>query len=375
MRLLSFLLLLAPLAASQERFPGSAALDETIQEAIAADQLPGAVVLAGQGERILHRKAYGRRSLQPSIETMSLDTVFDAASLTKVVATTCSVMKLFEAGKIRLADPVTRYLPDFQGGKSDITVRHLLTHFSGLRPDVDLKPEWSGYDTGIHLALVDNPVAAPGERFIYSDINFILLGEVVHRVSGRMLNEFAEAEIFGPLRMKDTSFLPSAGKVPRIAPTERVAEGMLRGKVHDPSTRRMGGVAGHAGLFTTAADLARFARMILNDGELDGLRLFQPETVRLMTSVQSPDSVPARRGLGWDIDSPYSRPRGGLFPLGSFGHTGFTGTSIWMDLARDRHVVLLTNRVHPTRDNQAIKEFRPLIHDLVNEALDGEGGG
>ncbi len=374
MRLLSFLLLLAPLAASQERFPGSAALDVAIQEAIAADQLPGAVVLAGQGERILHRKAYGRRSLQPSIETMSLDTVFDAASLTKVVATTCSVMKLFEAGRIRLADPVTRYLPDFQGGKSDITVRHLLTHFSGLRADVDLKPEWSGYDTGIHLALVDRPVAGPGEKFIYSDINFILLGEIVRVVSGKPLDVYAREEIFQPLGMKDTGYRPADTLRTRIAPTEIWKGQVLRGVVHDPTTRFMGGVAGHAGLFTTAADLSRWCRMLLNGGELDGVRLFSALTVRKFTEPNTPPHQPVMRGLGFDIDSQYSTNRGELYPPGSFGHTGFTGTSVWIDPTSRSYVILMGNSVHP-RLRPALAPLRSRVATIVAASLGVAPGG
>jgi uncharacterized protein YbbC (DUF1343 family) len=183
--------------------------------------------------------------------------------------------------------------------------------------------------------------------FRYSDVNFILLGEVVQRVSGRNLAEFAAAEIFRPLKMQTTSYSPKSAQLPRIAPTQQAAEGMLRGKVHDPTARRMGGVAGHAGVFTTASDLARFARMLLNEGELEGVRLFKPETVKLMTSVQSAEQVLSRRGLGWDIDSPYSRPRGALFPLGSFGHTGWTGAALWIDPFSRTFWILLSNRVHP----------------------------
>jgi len=361
------LALLPALLFSAQRFKGSDALDTLIEDAILADQIPGAVCLAGKisGEPgsliILHRKAYGSRAVVPAREQMTDDTIFDAASLTKVVATTSSVMKLFEQGKIRLNDKVTDYLPGFQNGRSDITVRHLLTHFSGLRPDVDLKPEWSGYETGIEKALVDVPIAEPGQRMIYSDINFILLGEIVRKVSGRPLDEFARDEIFKPLGMSESTFNPPAGWIPRIAPTEMNNGKPLRGVVHDPTTRFMGGVAGHAGLFTTADDLGRFAVMMINLGALpNGQRLFSPLTVRKFTEPQTPPHQPTLRGLGWDMDSAYSGNRGELFPIGSYGHTGFTGTSMWIDPATRTFVILLTNSVHP--------RLRPAITSLRGKA-------
>jgi uncharacterized protein YbbC (DUF1343 family) len=244
---------------------------------------------------------------------------------------------------------VTDYIPEFQGGKSEITLRNLFTHFSGLAPDVNLKPEWSGNDTGLRLAYTTKPTGPPGVRHVYSDINFILLGELVHRLSGKPLNEYARENIFLPLGMKDTTFLPPASWTPRIAPTERPDKSALplRGVVHDPTSRFMGGVAGHAGLFSTADDLARFAQMMLNEGELDGVRVFNPLTVAKFTEPQTPPDQPVLRGLGWDIDSPYSSNRGELFPIGSYGHTGFTGTSIWIDPSTQTYVILLANSVHP----------------------------
>ncbi len=330
-----------------EAFPASAALDSAIEQAIGEDQIPGAVLLIGHRDKIVHRKAYGHRTMEPQPEAMTVDTIFDAASLTKIVATTAAVMKLFEQGKLRLNDRVTQYIPDFQGGTSDITVRNLLTHFSGLRPDLDLHPPWSGYETGIRLALIDAPTAPPGARFVYSDINFLLLGEIVHRLSGKTLAEFAAEEIFRPLGMKDTMFQPPPELWPRIAPTEVVEGRLLRGVVHDPTSRYMGGIAGHAGLFTTADDLSRFAEMMLGEGEREGVRIFSPLTVRKFTTPQSPPDQPILRGLGWDIDSPYSGNRGELFPVGSYGHTGFTGTSLWIDPVSRTYVILLTNSVHP----------------------------
>ncbi|HEY1342696.1 MAG TPA: exo-beta-N-acetylmuramidase NamZ domain-containing protein [Bryobacteraceae bacterium] len=340
---------LAATALSAQTFSGGPALDQVINEAIAQGRLPGAVLVVGHNGQIVYEKAYGKRALVPQVEAMTLDTMFDCASLTKVVATTSSLMKLFEQGKFRLNDKVTDYIPEFQGGKSAITIRNLMTHFSGLQPDVPLKNPWTGYETGIHLAEVDPPAGLPGARYVYSDINFIMMGEIVHRLSGQMLSDYARQNVFLPLGMKETMFQPPASLVPRIAPTERLAGGApLRGVVHDPTARNMGGVAGHAGLFSTAADLARFAQMLLNGGELDGVRFVSPLTIEKFTEPQSPPDQPILRGLGWDIDSPHSGNRGELFPIGSFGHTGFTGTSIWIDPSTKSYVILLANSVHPT---------------------------
>ncbi|MGO9239888.1 MAG: exo-beta-N-acetylmuramidase NamZ domain-containing protein [Bryobacteraceae bacterium] len=353
---------------AQAQFGAGPALDAAIEKAIAAGQTPGAVVLAGQPGRVLYRKAYGERAVEPWRERMSEDTIFDAASLTKVIATTASIMKLFEQGKVRLNGRVTDYLPEFQGGKSDITVRDLMTHFSGLRPDLDLEPAWSGYGTGVRMALVDKPRTPPGERFVYSDINFILMGEIVRVVSGKPLNEYAEEEIFRPLGMSETRFLPPPGWRARIAPTERENGTPLRGVVHDPTARMMGGVAGHAGLFTTADDLAKFAEMMLNLGQYHGVRLFSPLTVRKFTEPNTPPRQPVMRGLGWDIDSAFSSNRGELFPLGSYGHTGFTGTSIWIDPSTRTYVILLSNSVHPQR-RPPLNGLRAEVATIVAAAL------
>ncbi|MDX2266794.1 MAG: DUF1343 domain-containing protein [Bryobacter sp.] len=344
MRLIFFFLISSLLLLAQPTIPG---LDEVIETAIQKGEVPGVVCLIGQGNDVLHYKAYGKRALEPVPEAMTLDTIFDAASLTKVVATTSSILKLLEEGKVRLNDPVTAYLPKFQGGKSNITVRHLLTHYSGLRPDVDLEPAWTGHELGIEKALIDKPVAEPGARFIYSDINFILLGEIVRQLSGKRLDQFAKENIFLPLGMNETTYLPPAHWRPRIAPTEKLPNDAmpLRGVVHDPTTRYMEGVAGHAGMFTTAEDLAKFARMIL----AKGAPLFSPLTIAAATRVQSPPGMADLRGLGWDIDSRFSGNRGDLFPVGSFGHTGFTGTSLWIDPSTNSYVILLGNHVHPFR--------------------------
>jgi len=361
---------LAAGAACAQTFSAGPLLDQAIHQAIEEGRIPGAVLLIGHQGRVVYRKAYGNRALVPVAELMTVDTIFDLASLTKVVATTPSLMKLFEQGKFRLNDPVTRYLPEFQGGHSDITVRNLMTHFSGMPPDLPIHPPWSGYETGIRMAMREKPAGPPGVRFVYSDINFILLGEMVHRLSGQMLSDYARQKIFLPLGMKDTMFLPPASLVPRIAPTERYGTSALplRGVVHDETSRYMGGVAGHAGLFSTADDLSRYCEMLLHKGELDGVRLFSPLTVEKFTTPQSPADQPILRGLGWDIDSPFSGNRGGLFPIGSYGHTGFTGTSIWIDPVSDTYVILLTNSVHPYR-RPAITSLRSRVATITAAAL------
>lgn len=334
------------------------AIPPIVEQAIAEKKLPGAVVLVGRGDRIVYEKAIGQRAVEPAREAMTADTIFDVASLTKVVATTTSVMKLIEDGKIRLSDRVSTFIPGFERyNKANITVRHLMNHSSGLRPDVDLADMWVGYDKAIELAIEEVPAAAPGERFVYSDINYFLLGDIVKRVSGMPLDRFARQHVFEPLGMKDTGFNPPASLRRRIAPTEKCTpygwpcEGpdmqMLRGVVHDPTARRMGGVAGHAGLFSTAADLAIYARMLLNGGRYNDVRILSPLAVAKMTSPASGPNEPNVRGLGWDIDSSFSANRGELLPIGSFGHTGFTGTSVWIDPLTRAFVVFMSNRVHP----------------------------
>jgi uncharacterized protein YbbC (DUF1343 family)/CubicO group peptidase (beta-lactamase class C family) len=329
-----------------------------VEQAVAEKKTPGAVVLIGRGDQTLYEAAIGNRAVEPATEPMTLDTIFDMASLTKILATTTSVMILVEDGKIRLNDRVASFIPGFERyGKGNITIRDLMTHTSGLRPDLDLGEPWTGADTAINLAIEEVPTAAPGERFVYSDINYILLGDVVRRVSGKPLNQFARERIFVPLGMHDTMFLPPVSLRHRIAPTQMCTpygwpcEGpdmeMLRGVVHDPTARRMHGVAGHAGLFSTAADTAIFCRMILNGGTYHGVRILSPLTVAKMTTSATGAGEANVRGLGWDIDSSFSSNRGELLPIGSFGHTGFTGTSIWIDPVTREFVVFMSNRVHP----------------------------
>jgi uncharacterized protein YbbC (DUF1343 family)/CubicO group peptidase (beta-lactamase class C family) len=359
------------------RFDG---IERLVREDIDAGRLPGAVVLVGLGDHIVYRKAIGDRALAPAREPMTLDTIFDLASLTKPVATTTSIMMLVEEGRIRLSDRVAAYIPGFERyGKSAITIRQMLAHVSGLRPDVDLADEWVGTDTAVRLAIEEVPIAAPGARFVYSDINFFLLGEIVHRVSGQPLDEFARARIFAPLGMHDTMFNPPDALQARVAPTQRCTrygwpcEGpdmfMLRGWVHDPTARRMAGVAGHAGLFGTAEDLAVYCRMLLGGGAYRGTRILSPLTVARMTGPAPGGDDRHLRTLGWDMDSPFSSNRGELLPIGSFGHTGFTGTSIWIDPATRMFVVFLSNRVHPEGRGD-VTPLRARVATVAAAALD-----
>ncbi len=358
--LLGMGLLVSPLQAGLDA--ERAKVVTTLLQQAAAKQRPvGAVVwMENRGESV--QAVVGERAVVPQRAAMTLETVFDAASLTKVVATTPSILLLMEQGKIDLSSSVSLYLPEFHGsGREKIRVRDLLTHVSGLKPGIPKEPAWTGYEAGIAKALGAVPDAPPETFFRYSDINFILLGEIVRRVSGTGLDQFAARHLFQPLKMVHTTFLPPASWQEKIAPTERDENGvMLRGVVHDPTARKMGGVAGHAGLFTCAEDLARYARMILQEGMADGVRILKPETIRLMRSVQTPITVWERRGLGWDIDSVYSRPRGSVFPVGSFGHTGFTGTALWIDPYSQSFFVFLSSRLHP----DGAGDIRPLYEQV-----------
>jgi uncharacterized protein YbbC (DUF1343 family)/CubicO group peptidase (beta-lactamase class C family) len=331
--------------------PSLSVLDAIVRDAIHDDQIPGAVLLVWHNGQVIYRKAFGNRALEPRREAMTLDTIFDIASLTKVVATTTAVMQLVQRGEVRLNDPVAKYLPEFaQNGKEDVTVRNLLTHFSGLRADIDLTPPWEGRDAALRLAFAEAPAYPPGSRFLYSDTNFMVLGALIEKVSGTTLDGYCSRKIFAPLHMTQTRFLPPAAWRRKIAPTEYDNQGkMLRGVVHDPRARLMGGVAGHAGVFSTADDLSRFALALLN-----GSPVLSKEMTEKMTTPQQPPTATVLRGFGWDIDSPFSSNRGDLLPVGSFGHTGFTGTSIWIDPTTRTFIILLANAVHPRGKGSAV---------------------
>jgi CubicO group peptidase (beta-lactamase class C family) len=373
----------APAQLDASRFPQ---IDAAIEQAIAARELPGAVFhLERNGDS--YEQAYGRLSYAPGADKVTRHTVYDAASLTKVLATAPSVLLLAEQGRIDLDAKLAQYFPECAGqGKARITIRHLLTHSSGLPAGLPAIPDWRGGAAAHALACAQAVDHAPGAFFRYSDINFILLGQLVERVSGMPLNEFARTRIYAPLRMRDTGFLPlqRGVAVAGIAPTQLgrapiegrkdahadLAPGqVLAGVVHDPTARRMGGVAGSAGVFTTASDVARYARMVLAGGTLDGVRILSPDSVRLLTTVQSPSGV-ARRGMGMDIDSPYAvRPRGTVFPVGSFGHTGFTGCILWIDPGSRTFYVFLSNRVYPDDKSNVLALYTKL------GTLSAEAGG
>ncbi|MGA3328823.1 MAG: exo-beta-N-acetylmuramidase NamZ domain-containing protein [Terriglobia bacterium] len=356
-------------ALSEKRLEAIAPL---VESAIQARKIPGAVVLIGHEGQVVYRRAFGERSLVPAREAMTVDTIFDLASMTKVVATTTAVMQLVEQGKIVLSAPAGDYWPEFkQNGKELITIRELMTHYSGLPPDLELKPAWTGYDTAMQMIVAAKLDAPPGTRFVYSDINFETLGEIVRRVSGEPLDVYCAEHIFKPLGMKDTLFTPPGSLRGRIAPTqyEHGSSGpVLRGVVHDPTSRFMGGVAGHAGLFSTADDVSIFAQMLLNGGLYNGARILSPLSIEKMTEPQTPPNVMVLRGLGWDIDSPFASNRGELFGVGSYGHTGYTGTSIWIDPVTKTYVILLANRVHPL-DKGEVVGLRTALATLVAGAL------
>ncbi len=332
-------------------------LDREARAAVLAERVPGVVFVVGQRDRILYRKAFGKRAVKPDVEEMTMDTIFDLASLTKVVATTSAVMGLIEDGRLRIKDLVTKHWPEFgAGGKDKVQIRHLLTHTSGLAA-------WDNYERQFgnpmgpalqpHTDQVLSAIAKatsrsePGTKFVYSDLGFITLGEIVKRVSGKPLDVYARERIFEPLGMHETTFVPPKEWAPRIAPTTFGRGEWLRGAVHDGNSAMCGGIAGHAGLYSTAHDLSRFARMLLSsDTDRPGRFPLSPTTVRWMTSPQTAPGVPVR-GYGWDIDTGYSHVRGDLMPLGSFGHTGFTGTYLWVDPYAQAFIIGLSNRVHP----------------------------
>jgi len=338
-----------------------AELDRAIEDNIAARKLPGAVFHL-ERDGAVYERAFGAHTYEAGAAKVTPDTVFDAASLSKVLATAPAVLLLAEEGRIDLEAPLVRYFPECAGGGRDaITVRQLLTHSSGLPAGLPARPAWQGREAAYRLACTQDVTHAPGTFFRYSDINYILLGRLVEQTAGMGIDRFVQQRFYGPLGMRDTGYLPLA-RMPAgaIAPTQRgpdsldvalhgdLAPGaLLQGEVHDPTVRRMGNVGGSAGVFTTARDVARFARMLLNGGELDGVRVLSAQSVRLLTTARSPSGL-ALRGMGMDIDSPYAqRPRGAVFPLGSYGHTGFTGCILWVDPGSRTFYVFLSNRVYP----------------------------
>ncbi len=408
--------------------PDFATVSKLIDDAIAAQKLPGAVVVIGHGGKVVFHQAYGSRKLageqgldgSPSpAEPMTEDTIFDMASLTKPLATATAVMQLYEQGKVAFDDPAQQYLPGFNTSndpqRAKVTVRMLLTHTSGETGDVDLKDPWGLAEAdkweGLHRALTTPLESAPGERFRYSDINLILLGALIENVTGVREDDYVAQHVFAPLGMEETRYLPPASLLSRIAPTAIGEHGnLLRGEVHDTTARRMGGVAGHAGLFSTAHDVSVYAQALLD--RLAGLPSTFPltqATLQLMTTPQQPGHTPEQlqaaneatreavatkpnttdpllaphypaiagqnlRGFGWDIDSRLSVPRGVVFPIGSFGHTGFTGTTLWLDPGSDTYVVLLSNSIQ-VRGSPPIQELRGDVATATARALRLYGSG
>lgn len=346
-------------------------IDSLMASAIDKGECPGGVVLVGCGEQVLWRKAYGCRALRPDRVPTTVDTVYDLASLTKVVATATSVAVLVERGQISLTDRAVRYVPEFApNGKDRITIEELLIHRAGLTPDNSLRDYAGGPEAAMKAIWALPLIAEPGEKFIYSDVGYVVLGEIVRRVSGMPLDEFARREVYEPAGMKDTGFRPSEALRRRCAAHEQRNGGWMIGEVHDPRAFALGGVAGHAGLFSTADDLSRYCRMMLAGGTIDGRRVLSPLTVREMTRPRPIGAIEGVRGLGFDLATGYSGPRGDLFPrFASFGHTGYTGTSLWIDPTTGVYVIVLTNRCHPDGKGD-VGELRRRIATVVAAAID-----
>jgi CubicO group peptidase (beta-lactamase class C family) len=349
---------------------------EVINDAISRGVMPGAVLVVGRQGKVIYRQAFGNRALLDKPVKNSVDTIYDLASLTKVIATTPSIMSLVQTGQIDLASPIVKYFPEMAGtGKDTVTVEQLMRHRSGLPADDDMSDYSGTIDQTWQKLFRVRLATAPGKHFVYSDVGFIYLGKLVERISGIPLNDYAERKIYAPLEMSDTSFRPlGAGLEPctRCAPTEKRNKKWMIGEVHDPRSYELGGVAGHAGLFSTADDLAVYAQMLLGCGTYDQIQILDPLAVKKMTEIV-PLPEDETRGLGWDIDTPYSAPRGNVYPVGSFGHTGYTGTSVWMDPSSESFVVLLTNRVHPVDTEvsgaSGISSIRRQVATIVAQSI------
>jgi CubicO group peptidase (beta-lactamase class C family) len=357
-----------------ESLSGSAfdRLDVFMKFAVADKNISGAVVLVGHNNDIVFEKAYGRKGFDSEAGPMTIDTLFDISSLTKVIATVPSLMILMDRGRLRLEEPLSECLPaDGKKAHAKITLRQLLTHYSGLPANLSSrargvtqrrKPSPGMLLSRIYSVSVEAP---PGREFIYSDLGYILLGKVIEHASGQRLDAFVSQQILSPLMMRDSMYRPGKSIQRRIAPSEKEKGGaILRGYVQDPTAGLLDGIAGNSGLFSTAHDLGRFARMILNGGELDGRRILKKETVHLMTSQQSPSGAADVRGLGWDIQSRYSSLKSIYFSNESFGHTGYTGSSVWIDPVSKTYVIVLTNRENLS-DNKAILELRTTVSNMV----------
>jgi len=346
--------------------------DKLINDAIAEHRCPGAVLLVGRGDDVVYRKAYGNRSIEPRIVAETPETIFDMASLTKSIATAPSIMILSDQGKLRVTDKVSKYIPDFaQNGKQDITIEQLLLHRGGLVPDNDISDYANGPAEAWTRIYALKPKWEPGTHFAYSDVGYIVLGKLVEVISGKPLDQFAKQNIFEPLRMTHTTYKPPQAWHDLFAPTQERDNHWMIGEVHDPRAYALGGVAGHAGLFSTADDLSRFCRMLLHEGELDGVRVLKQSTYRDMIKERCLPDGSGCRGYGFDIDTAYSGCRGDRFDRGTtYGHTGFTGTMFWVDPVHQCYVILLTNSVHPDGKGNILR-LRHEVATVVAEALLG----
>jgi len=369
MRLLGILTTLLLVAHSADA--DFAEIDVAVNASIDKGELPGAVVLVWQRDKIAYKKSFGQRMKLPEPTLMSDDTVFDLASLTKPIATALALLFLIEDGKLRPDDPIAKHLPAFARKETEaITIAQLLTHTAGFIADNPLKDYQSGKENAWQNLFALTPTQAPGSKFVYSDVGYILLGAIVEKTAGMPLDEFTRRRIFEPLGMNDTGFLPIEAVKKRCAPTQKREGRWMIGEVHDPRAYLLGGVAGHAGLFSTADDLAIFARMLLHNGKHDGKVFLREETVRLMTAPRKVAMAkgPGVRTFGWDMATAYSSNRGEVFTPGiSFGHTGFTGTSIWIDPPSQTAVIFLSNRVHPD-GNGNVTKLRGEVATIVGKA-------
>jgi serine-type D-Ala-D-Ala carboxypeptidase len=349
-------------------------IDDLVARAIRAGRTPGAVVVVGRRSGVVFRRAYGRRAILPAREDMTPDTIFDLASLTKPMVVGTLVQWLIEQGRLNVREPAVAYLPEFGvREKYLVTVEQLLLHTSGLPPTNTLRDYWQGPERARSLALGGYLYKYPGREFIYSDIGYIALGELIENVTGERLDQTAERVIWKPLGMHDTRYCPALCDDPRIAPTELNhgwAKNPIRGQPSDTRVFRLGGIAGNAGVFSSADDVARFARMVLGEGELDGTRVLAPERARDMIQ---PRAVPkARRTLGWDVSSGFSSGRGSELSAQAVGHGGYTGTSLWIDPAQDLFVVFLSNRNHPFSTGR-VTDLQGRVTDAAVRALRVEG--
>ena len=361
---------LAPMAGrkSGAKFRPLAAL---VESRIADGLLPGAVVAVGRANGVAYLDAFGRRALSPRREPISKRTIFDLASLTKVMATAPLVVEHAIRGRLSLLDPVERHLAETRGSQvGSIPLHLLLTHTAGFTADNPIE-DYAGSKADLLAAIVGEPLESPpGTKFNYSDVGYIVLQMIVERAERRRLDRIADVGLFQPLRLRDTRYGVRDADLARTAPTTLERGRWLRGRVHDPRarSRALGGVAGHAGTFGTAAEVARFCELILNRGSYRGRQLLSEESVRAMTTNQCGGNVGVRRGFGFDIESPYSAPRGRRFSRSSFGHTGWTGVSLWIDPESDAYVVLLTNAIHPD-GHKDLKAFRSDAATLAAEGL------